>query len=63
MEPAPLARARGILFDMDGVLYNSEQPIAGAAEAMEWVRGQGIPRLFVTNTTSRPRAVLAEKLA
>jgi len=63
MHPSVLARVRGILFDMDGVLYNAEQPIAGASEALEWVRSRGIPRLFVTNTTSRGRAVLAEKLA
>jgi HAD superfamily hydrolase (TIGR01458 family) len=54
---------RAILFDMDGVLYDSETPIAGAAETMAWVRAREIPHLFVTNTTSRGRAVLAEKLA
>jgi len=54
---------KAILFDMDGVVYNSETPIPGAAEALAWVRGQGIPHLFVTNTTSRGRAVLVEKLA
>jgi len=54
---------RGLLFDMDGVLYNSEEPIPGAAEAIHWVRAQSIPHLFVTNTTSRGRTVLAEKLA
>ena len=43
---------RGILFDLDGVLYNGDEPIAGAAEAVEWVRGHQIPHLFVTNTTS-----------
>jgi len=53
---------RGILLDLDGVVYNSEQAIAGAAEAMQWLRNQGIPRLFVSNTTSRARSVLAEKL-
>jgi HAD superfamily hydrolase (TIGR01458 family) len=47
---------------MDGVLYNAEEPIAGAAEAVNWVRSQGIPYLFVTNTTSRGRGVLVEKL-
>ncbi len=52
-----------ILFDMDGVLYNPEEPIAGAAETLDWVRAQGIPHLFVTNTTSRGRAALVEKLA
>ena len=54
--------ARGILFDMDGVLYNGEAPIAGAAEAIAWVRAQKIPFLFVTNTTSRSRAALVRKL-
>jgi len=56
------ARPRGLLFDMDGVLYNSEEPIAGAAEALAWARARTIPHLFVTNTTSRSRATLAEKL-
>ena len=54
---------RAILFDMDGVLYNAETPIDGAPEALAWVRSQRIPHLFVTNTTSRGRSVLAEKLA
>lgn len=53
---------RALLFDMDGVLYDSETPIAGAAETLAWVRGRGIPHLFVTNTTSRGRGVLAGKL-
>jgi phospholysine phosphohistidine inorganic pyrophosphate phosphatase len=53
---------RGILFDLDGVLYNSEEPIDGAAEAVNWARVHGIPHLFVTNTTSRGRTALAEKL-
>ena len=54
---------RGILFDLDGVLYNGEEPIAGAAEAVEWVRGHHIPHLFVTNTTSRGAGVIARKLS
>jgi len=53
---------RGILFDLDGVLYNGDQPIAGAAGAVAWVRERGIPHLFVTNTTSRGTEVIAEKL-
>src|SRR5215471_7532710 len=51
-----------ILFDMDGVLYASEEPIAGAAETLDWVRTREIPHLFVTNTTSRGRVELVEKL-
>jgi len=54
---------RAILLDMDGVLYNSSTAIEGAAETLNWVRVQGIPHLFVTNTSSRGRDVLIEKLA
>lgn len=53
---------RGVLFDMDGVLYNSDRPIEAAAETIAWVQQQSIPHLFVTNTTSRDRAALVEKL-
>jgi HAD superfamily hydrolase (TIGR01458 family) len=58
----PIHELRGILFDMDGVLYNSDRLIAGAVEAVAWVQAQGIPHLFLTNTTSRSRAGLAQKL-
>jgi phospholysine phosphohistidine inorganic pyrophosphate phosphatase len=51
-----------VLFDMDGVLYNGETPIPGASEALAQLHDRGIPHLFVTNTTSRSRAVLGEKL-
>ena len=51
-----------ILFDMDGVLYDSDEPIPGAAETLAWVRQREIPHLFVTNTTSRGREALAMKL-
>ncbi len=54
---------RALLFDMDGVLYDAETPIPGAAETLAWVRAQNIPHGFVTNTTSRGRAELVEKLA
>jgi len=53
---------RGILFDLDGVLYNDSRPIPGAVEAIEWVRAEAIPHLFATNTSSRSRTVLVEKL-
>jgi HAD superfamily hydrolase (TIGR01458 family) len=53
---------QALLFDMDGVLYNGEVPIPGASQALAWVRQQRIPHLFVTNTTSRARPVLVEKL-
>lgn len=51
-----------LLFDMDGVLYNDTVPIEGASDALAWVRNENIPHLFVTNTSSRSRRHLAEKL-
>jgi phospholysine phosphohistidine inorganic pyrophosphate phosphatase len=54
---------RGILFDLDGVLYVGDDMVAGAADTLEWVRSRGIPHLFVTNTTSRPRDALCAKLS
>lgn len=55
--------ARGLLIDLDGVVYNAEDPVPGAAEAIEALRERGVPFLFLTNTTSRPRSALVEKLA
>lgn len=52
-----------ILFDLDGVLYQGNQAIAGAADAVNWFYSNNIPHLFVTNTTSKPRAELVKKLS
>ncbi len=52
---------RGILLDLDGVLYNSEEPIEGAAETIQWIKTKAIPYLYVTNTTSRGWSALIEK--
>jgi len=52
-----------LLLDMDGVLYEGEYAVPGASEAVLWLREQHIPHLFLTNTTSRPRSALVEKLA
>lgn len=53
---------RAILFDLDGVLYQDESAITGAKEVVAWVRKQGIPHMFLTNTTSRPRSAIIAKL-
>jgi len=56
-------KLKAVLFDLDGVLYQGERAVPGAAEAVAWFRERGIPHLFLTNTTSRPRSALVEKLA
>ncbi|MDJ0806894.1 MAG: TIGR01458 family HAD-type hydrolase [Gammaproteobacteria bacterium] len=54
--------ARALLIDMDGVLYQGERAIPGVHEALGWLNSHRIPHLFLTNTTSRPRSALVEKL-
>jgi phospholysine phosphohistidine inorganic pyrophosphate phosphatase len=58
----PPQSLRGILFDMDGVLYNAERLIPGAAETVRWVQRNQTPHLFITNTSSRSSMALVEKL-
>jgi HAD superfamily hydrolase (TIGR01458 family) len=58
-----MGTVKAILFDLDGVLYDGERVIEGAPGAVRWARDRSIPHAFVTNTTSRPRAALVEKLA
>lgn len=52
-----------ILFDLDGVLYEGDKAISGAAEAVNWFIENRVPHLFLTNTTSRSRLALIDKLA
>ncbi len=53
---------RGVLIDLDGVVYVGESPVPGAVDAVARLTREGVPFLFLTNTTSRPRAALVEKL-
>lgn len=53
---------RGILFDLDGVLYVDAQPIPGAAETVEVIRDQGMACRFVTNTSTLALESLYRKL-
>lgn len=52
-----------ILFDLDGVLYEGNDAIDGAAESIDWFKKNDIPFLFLTNTTSKSRLELVNKLA
>lgn len=52
-----------ILFDLDGVLYESDKSIEGAADTINWFNKNSIPHLFLTNTTSKSRSELVTKLA
>lgn len=54
---------QALLIDLDGVLYQENELIAGALEALQWIESQHIDYLFVTNTTSKSRASLLKKFA
>lgn len=59
MPPEPPA---GLLLDLDGTLYAGDAAIPGAVTALERVRDLGTPLRLVTNTTSRSRRTLVERL-
>lgn len=58
----PLSGRRAVLLDLDGVLYVEEQPLPGAAAAVEELRAAGLAIRFVTNTTAHSRRRTLEKL-
>jgi HAD superfamily hydrolase (TIGR01458 family) len=57
-EPGPSA----FLIDLDGTLYADGAAVPGAVAALARLRDRGVPFRLVTNTTSRSRAMLVERL-
>lgn len=55
--------ARGILFDLQGVLYQDGQTFGCAPEAVRRLADAGVRIRFLTNTTTRPRREIAERMA
>ena len=53
---------RGILFDLEGVLYVGNQVIDGAYDTIRYVKEHHIPHRYVTNTTTLSRQALSQKL-
>jgi len=52
---------KGLLLDLDGVLYEGETPLPGAVEAVGEL-GRRFPIRFVTNTTRKTHGMVYEKL-
>ncbi len=57
-----LRGVRALILDVDGVLYQAGQAIAGAPEALQEFRRRGYPFRLLTNITRRSRAALAQDL-
>jgi len=52
-----------VIFDLDGVIYLIDKPIAGAAEAVERLRADGTAVAYATNNASRRKADVAALLS
>ncbi len=56
-------RVKAMLLDLEGVLYEGDRPIEGATTAVARLREMGLDLRYLTNTTTRSRAGVAERLA
>lgn len=62
-ELAELRAVRGVLFDMDGVIYVGSRPLPGVQEAIDYLTSTGRAFLFVTNNASKTPEQFVERLA
>lgn len=53
----------GVLLDLAGVIYDGDEAIPGAVEAVEPLRASGLPLRFVSNTTRSTNRRIIERLA
>jgi NagD protein len=58
-----LLNKRGIICDMDGVLYHGNVLLEGAGEFVHWLKDQNKKFLFLTNSSERSPRELKQKLA
>ena len=53
---------RGVLIDLDGVVYTGRDPIPGAADFLTEARRRGLQFLLVTNNSTTSPELVAERL-
>ena len=53
---------KGLLIDISGVLYRGDEALPGAVAALDRLQREQIPHLLVTNTSTRTRHQVAQKL-
>ncbi len=54
---------RGVLLDLEGVLYHERRSIPGAIEAVRRLAERGLRLRFLTNTTTRPRREIVAQMS
>ena len=57
-----LKNIRGLLLDLEGVVYVGEELIDGAVETINDLQSQNLKIKYLTNTTTIPRKLIMEKL-
>ncbi|MCS7222008.1 MAG: HAD-IIA family hydrolase [Anaerolineae bacterium] len=63
MTTPSLCEIRGLILDMDGVIYAGNELLPGAREFISHLQATGTPFLFLTNNSSRTPGQYVEKLA
>lgn len=53
---------KGVLLDLDGVLYTGDDPVPGAPAALRYLKERGYITRFVSNTTRKSRKVIESRL-
>ena len=58
-----LRSKKGLLCDMDGVIYHGNQLLPGVKQFVSWLQEEGKSFLFLTNSSERSPRELAQKLS
>ena len=56
------ANIKGLLIDLEGVLYNDNKLIPGSIEVIKELKKKSLKLRFLTNTTATPRKLIFNKL-
>ena len=57
-----MKNSKGLLIDLEGVLYSDNNVIPGSVETINELRNQGLVLRFITNTTTIPRINILKNL-
>ena len=60
--PTPSGPLRGILLDLNGVFYDDNELLPGAADALADIRKRKLPCRFTTNTTTLNQQAIVQRL-
>jgi len=59
LRPSKMQNITALLIDLDGVLYEADEPVPGAAAAIQWLRENGVPGAITIWFFSAPATLFA----